>query len=327
MPAGQGGDPAQRHPPGHRRRRADAPAGGPAPAGLEPRLGADRGDPGLHQPHPAAGGPGVLAGFPDGAPVAAAPADHLPDQRPAHRRPARQGHPRFRPAAGGVADRGRPRPACPHGQPGVSRRPQHQWRVGAAYPADAGNRVPRPAQALPAAGEQQDQWRDLPPLAVPDQSAADPPAGGNPGRSGAGLPGKHPGSARTFRREAGLSQAVRPAPPAQQAGAGPPGAPAPGHRPGYRGHLRRAGQAHPRVQAPAAQPAADRGAVPGHPQRPGHRLGATGEDLRRQGCRQLLPGQADHQAGQRHQPDHQRRPHGARAAQGGVHSQLQRQPG
>jgi len=91
--------------------------------------------------------------------------------------------------------------------------------------------------------------------------------------------------------------------------------------------VRRACQTHPRVQAPAAQPAAHRGAVPGHPLRSGWQLGATGEDLRRQGGGQLSPGQADHQADQRHRQYHQRRPDRARAAQGGVPAQLQRQPG
>jgi starch phosphorylase len=47
--------------------------------------------------------------------------------------------------------------------------------------------------------------------------------------------------------------------------------------------VRRAGQAHPRIQAPAAQRAARGGALPGHPGRAPGRLGAAHGDLRRQG--------------------------------------------
>jgi glucan phosphorylase len=56
-------------------------------------------------------------------------------------------------------------------------------------------------------------------------------------------------------------------------------------------------------------------------------LGATGEDLRRQGGRQLSPCQADHQADQRRGECDQQRPGVGRAAEGGVHSRLQCQPG
>jgi starch phosphorylase len=67
-----------------------------------------------------------------------------------------------------------------------------------------------------------------------------------------------------------------------------------------RSHLavRRAGQAHPRIQAPAAQRAARDHALQPHPRQSGRRLGAAHGDLRRQGGLGLSHGQADHQADQ-----------------------------
>ena len=88
--ARQGGDPAQRHPSGARRRRADA-----AP-GRRPRLDWDEAwditaaHLRLYQPHPAAGGAGKLAGAADGTPAAAPHADHLSHQRAPARRRARR---------------------------------------------------------------------------------------------------------------------------------------------------------------------------------------------------------------------------------------------
>ena len=91
--------------------------------------------------------------------------------------------------------------------------------------------------------------------------------------------------------------------------------------------VRRAHQAHPRVQAPAAQHPGDDRAVQRHPRAADLELGAAGEDLRRQGGRQLSPRQADHQADQRRGARDQQRPGAARAAEGGVHARLQCQPG
>ncbi len=69
--------------------------------------------------------------------------------------------------------------------------------------------------------------------------------------------------------------------------------------------VRRAGQAHPRIQAPVAQRAARGDALPGHPGQPRRRLGAAHGDLRRQGGVGLPHGQEHHPAhprcGQRHQ--------------------------
>ena len=80
------GRPAQRHPPGHRRGRADAPAGGRAPAGLGHGLERHAQHLRLHQPHPAARGAGEMARRPVRPAAAAPPGDHLRDQPPLPRR-------------------------------------------------------------------------------------------------------------------------------------------------------------------------------------------------------------------------------------------------
>ncbi len=69
--------PAQRHPSGDRGARTDAPAGGRARPGLGPGLGDLPPDLRLHQPHPAARGPGNLAPGPVRAPAAAPSGDDL----------------------------------------------------------------------------------------------------------------------------------------------------------------------------------------------------------------------------------------------------------
>ena len=60
---------------------------------------------------------------------------------------------------------------------------------------------------------------------------------------------------------------------------------------------------------------------------PNKRLGAARKNLRRQGGGDLQPGEAHHPARQRHRQGRQRRPGGARPAQGGVPAELQCQPG
>ena len=91
--------------------------------------------------------------------------------------------------------------------------------------------------------------------------------------------------------------------------------------------VRRADQAHPRIQAPAAQRAARRRALPGHRRQPGRRLGAAHRDLRRQGGLGVPRGQADHPADPRRRARRQRRPARGQQAQGGVPAELRRQPG
>jgi starch phosphorylase len=82
QPAGQGGDPAQRHPSLDRRGRADAHPDRPAPLRMAARLGHRHPQLQLHQPHADARGAGDLAGRPVRARAAAPPADHLRDQPP-----------------------------------------------------------------------------------------------------------------------------------------------------------------------------------------------------------------------------------------------------
>ena len=116
-------------------------------------------------------------------------------------------------------------------------------------------------------------------------------------------------------------------PPRQQAGAGQLVAERLEIKSRSRRAVRRADQARPRIQAPAAQHPGDDRAVQRHARAAHLELGAAGEDLRRQGGRQLSPRQADHQADQRRGERDQQRPGVARAAEGGVHSRLQCQPG
>ena len=124
-----------------------------------------------------------------------------------------------------------------------------------------------------------------------------------------------------------VHERLRQHPPRQQAGAGEAGGRSDGHPVGSRCAVRRAHQAHPRVQAAVAQYPGDDRAVQRHARAADLELGAAGEDLRRQGGRQLSPRQADHQADQRRGARDQQRPGAARAAEGGLHSRLQRQPG
>ena len=79
---------AQRHAPGHRRGRTDAPAGRRAPAGLGRGLERDAAHLCLHQPHPAARGAGEVADTAVPEHPAAPPRNHLRDQRPPPRRGA-----------------------------------------------------------------------------------------------------------------------------------------------------------------------------------------------------------------------------------------------
>ena len=79
------GDPAERHAPGHRRARADAPAGRRARHAVGARLEHHDVDLQLHEPHAAAGSSRDLARRAHREPAAAAHADHLSHQRAASR--------------------------------------------------------------------------------------------------------------------------------------------------------------------------------------------------------------------------------------------------
>ena len=127
--------PAQRHPPGDRGARADAGPG--RREGI--RVGRGVGDHPevlrLHLPHAAARGAGDLVDRAAGTAAAAAPGDHLPDQRRLPRRGAR-GLPRRRAAGPAHVDHRRlPRPVGADGLPGHRRRHQGQRRGRPALPA------------------------------------------------------------------------------------------------------------------------------------------------------------------------------------------------
>ena len=91
--------------------------------------------------------------------------------------------------------------------------------------------------------------------------------------------------------------------------------------------LRQPGQAHPRVQAAAAERAARGGALRPAAAEPGPRDGAAHVLLRRQGGAGLSPGQAHHQVPQQPGRHHRRRPGGARPPQGRVPARVLRVPG
>ena len=93
----------------------------------------------------------------------------------------------------------------------------------------------------------------------------------------------------------------------QQARAGAADRRTPRHQGRSVGAVRRPDQAHPRIQAAAAQHPRDRRAVPGDQGRAAARLGAAGENLRRQGGGELSLRQADHQADQRRRRGRQQR--------------------
>ena len=136
----------------------------------------------------------------------------------------------------------------------------------------------------------------------------------NPGLTGAHhrdhrrpLPRRHRRAPRprALRRGPGLPGRLRPGEAAEQGPAGPAGARPHGHPARPERDVRHPGQAHPRIQAPAAEHHRGGGALRPDPLPPGAELGAAGEDLRRQGGADLPQRQADHQARQRRRPGHQ----------------------
>ena len=157
QPARQGGDPAQRHPPGGLRRRADAAPDGRARHRLRRGLGSDPRHHRLHQPHAAARGAGELAGAAVRAAAAAAHADHLRDQRPAAARGAQRARVQRRRDPQRQPDRRDRRAPGAHGQPRLRRRALDQRRLGAALGAHEGDGLRGPAPALSRPDQQQDQ--------------------------------------------------------------------------------------------------------------------------------------------------------------------------
>ena len=99
-------------------------------------------------------------------------------------------------------------------------------------------------------------------------------------------------------------------------------------RPAHRSRcdVRRADQAHSRIQAPAAEHSRDDRALQLHPRQSDDRVRAAGEDLRRQGGGELHAGQTHHQARDRRRRVVNSDPTRARPAEGRVPAQLQRLP-
>ena len=92
--------------------------------------------------------------------------------------------------------------------------------------------------------------------------------------------------------------------------------------------VRRADQAHPRIQAPAAQHPADDRALQRDPRRTRRATGCRGSKIFAGKAAAELPhGQADHQADQRRRRADQQRSRGAQPAEGRLPAELQCQPG
>ena len=148
----QGGDPAQRHPPRHRRSGADAAPDRRARAGLGDGLDDHARHHPLHQPHAHARGAGAVVGRADGAAAAAPAAADLRDQRRDPGRPAQAAR-QWRPVPQRrFADRRELRPFRAHGTSGLPGRAQGQRRLGAARRADEADRVPQAASLVSRTG-------------------------------------------------------------------------------------------------------------------------------------------------------------------------------
>src|SRR4051794_2703980 len=321
--AREGRDPAQRHPPGARRARADAhPArrGGPR---LGPGLGPREAHARLHEPHAPARGAGEVAAAVGRAAAAAPPRDPPRDHPPFPRRGAGPPSRRRGPRRARQPGRGGRRAADPDGQPRYRRLAQHERRrrhpLGPAAEGDGQGS----GRAVPRALQQQDQRRHPAPLAPARQPGS---RRRHHGRHRRGLDHRprRAEAARAARRRRGLPRRR----PQGQAGGEVAFRAVAGRylrrqrRPGL--DLRQPSQAHPRVQAAVAERAARRGALRPAPAGPGRRGGAAHLLLRRQGGARLPPGQADHQVPQQPGRHARRRPGGARPPQGRVPAGVQR---
>ena len=250
--------------------RADAhPARRGAP-GLGRGLGPHAANARLHQPHAAARSAGEVAGRLVRADAAAPSRDHLRDQpAPAGRCPRplsrRRGARRAR-----EPDRGRRRAQDPHGQPRDRRLAQHQRRRRDPLRAAAHDDGQGPRRDVPRALQQQDQRRHAAALA----------AAGQPGARRARSPRRSATSWITDLVAAARACSRSPTTPAFATRSCGPSAQAKvavrrlaqGELRAERrsGHdLRLPGQAHPRVQAAAAQRAAHRRALQPAAREPG----------------------------------------------------------
>ncbi len=167
--------------------------------------------------------------------------------------------------------------------------------------------------AYPGQHRQQDQRHHIPPLAVPGEPGLDQSHRRGARRARAGRSGP-PGGARAAGGQCRVRRPGGAGAPRQQGSAGASHPPYRGDPVQFLDAVRRADQAHPRVQAPAAQHPRDGCAVPGDPRQPRGRLGAACQDLRRQGRGELRAREAHHQARERRRPRGQRRSRGARPA-------------
>ena len=211
------------------------------------------------------------------------------------------------------------------GQLRLRRLAQRQRRVGAAHRADEEDGLPRPQPALPRPHQQQDQRHHAAALADagefrPDKTHPRDDRRRLPRQS---RPDRRPERARRRQR---LPGEIRGGEAGEQAEACRDHPRDAWHHRRSRRALRRAGQAHPRIQAPAPQHHRGGGALRPDPRASGKKLDAAGEDLRRQGGAELLAGEADHQADQRRGAHRQQRSGGAWAAEDRVPAELQRQP-
>ena len=185
----------------------------------------------LHQPYPAAGGIGELAGAVVRTASAAPSRDHLRDQCASPRDGEAGGSLDPDRLSADFADRRERRAAGQNGASRLCRLAPGQRRFGAAYRADADQRVPRLSPALSGPHRQQDQWDLVSPLAASGQSAADQAVvrgvrAARPRRS------RRPGPSRRPGRRRGAAGAPRRGQARQQVGAGPdrPRAPRAAHR-------------------------------------------------------------------------------------------------
>ena len=238
-----------------------------------------------------------------GQAAAAAPRDHLPDQRGVPGRAAR-GLPGRRAARAAHVDHRRvPRARGPDGLPGDGRRLEGQRRRRPALAAAAGQGPARLLRPLPGQVHQRHQRRHPAPV----------PAAGQPGPVGAdhrrdrrrlGHRPRPAQGARAVRRRRRLPGGVPPGQAREQAPAGRRAGRARRHRGRPRHDARRHGQAAARVQAADPQAAARRHAV--RPDDVGRRADrgrhAADVRVRRQGGAGLPDGQADHRPDQRGRP-------------------------